>query len=276
MQACRFYICDAETPEENPIMLKPRQKKRFRKTAVVIMICLLVIITMLSIYQNFVRRKVKFVRYPEFGIAIPANYTIHGIDVSKYQEKIDWKEVKAMQVKQLQLGFAFIKATEGLQNNDPHFKRNWENAKEAGVIRGAYHFFIASKDGKKQAENFISNVKTSSGDLPPVLDVEQLNGTSILQLKTEAKKWLQAVENKYGVKPIIYTNVDFYNRYLGNEFDQYPLWVAHYYQPEKPRINREWSFWQHSDDGLVNGIRSKVDFNVFKGDSSDFIDLLIP
>jgi lysozyme len=126
-----------------------------------------------------------------------------------------------------------------------------------------------------QAENFIDKVDLEPGDLPPVLDIEQLNGTSATALKKEAKKWLEVVENYYKVKPIIYTNVDFYNRILGNEFDAYPLWVAHYYQPGQPRINRGWVFWQHSQEGRVNGITSPVDFNVFNGDSLEFKDLLI-
>jgi lysozyme len=83
------------------------------------------------------------------------------------------------------------------------------------------------------------------------------------------------VENHYKVKPIIYTNVDFYNRNIGSEFDDYPLWVAHYYQPDEPRIKRGWVFWQHSDEGRVNGILSKVDFNVFNGDSVEFRNLLV-
>lgn len=257
-------------------MTTSRQRKRFRKIAVAIMLFSFLTIAGIVLYQVINTQKVKFVRYPEFGIAIPENYMIHGIDVSKYQEKIDWEEVKGMQVKHIQLGFAFIKATEGIKNKDPHFKRNWEKAKDAGVIRGAYHFFIASKDGQKQAENFINNVKTGPGDLPPVLDVEQLNGTSTLQLRNELKKWLNIVESHFGVKPIIYTNVDFYHKYLGSEFDQYPLWVAHYYQLEKPQIKRNWLFWQHSDAGRVNGIYSKVDFNVFNGDSAAFRNLLIP
>ena len=111
-----------------------------------------------------------------------------------------------------------------------------------------------------QAENFIDKVELEIGDLPPVLDVEQLNGVSSAQLKKEIKKWLEIAENHYGIKPIIYTNVDFYNRHLGSEFDEYPLWVAHYYQLEQPRISRGWIFWQHSDVGRVNGIVSKVDF----------------
>ena len=216
-----------------------------------------------------------FVTYPEFGIAVPSNYEIHGIDVSKYQSMIAWEEVKTMKVKNIQLGFAFIKATEGIGNTDPQFKRNWKKTKDNGIIRGAYHFFIGSKDGRMQAENFIDKVELKSGDMPPVLDAEQLNGASAEQLRKEMKKWLEIVENHYGVKPIIYTNVDFYNRNLGSEFDNYPLWAAHYYQLEQPRIKRGWVFWQHSDEGRVNGIVSKVDFNVFNGDSADFKNLLI-
>lgn len=220
-------------------------------------------------------RKAKFTRYPEFGIVIPESYSIHGIDVSKYQSMIAWEEVKAMKVKNIQLGFAFIKATEGIGNTDPLFKRNWKKTKENDIIRGAYHFFIGSKDGRMQAENFIDKVELEPGDMLPVLDAEQLNGATAEQLKKEMKKWLEIVENHYGVKPIIYTNVDFYNRNLGSEFDRYPLWVAHYYQTEQPRISRGWVFWQHSDEGRVNGIVSKVDFNVFSGDSMKFKHLLI-
>jgi lysozyme len=220
-------------------------------------------------------RKVKFTRYPEFGIVIPESYSIHGIDVSKYQEMIAWEEVRAMKVKAIQLGFAYIKVTEGIGNTDPQFGRNWKKAKANGMICGAYHFFVGSKDGRMQAENFIDKVKLEPGDLPPVLDIEQLNGATATEVKKEAKKWLDVVENYYQVKPVIYTNIDFYNRYLGSEFDKYPLWIAHYYQPDQPRIKRGWIFWQHSQEGRVNGISSPVDFNVFNGDSLEFKNILL-
>lgn len=227
------------------------------------------------IYQGLIYRKARYTRYPEFGISIPGGYSIHGIDVSKYQHTIAWDEVKTMKVKNIQHGFAFIKATEGSGYTDPQFKRNWRKAKEAGLIRGAYHFFISSRDGKTQANNFINKAELESGDLPPVLDIEQLNGAGTAQLQKEAKEWLNIVESHYRVRPIIYTNVDFYNRHLGDEFNKYPLWVAHYYQPEQPRIDRGWIFWQHSDKGRVNGIVSPVDFNVFNGDSAEFRGILI-
>jgi len=226
-------------------------------------------------YNWWLWRKAKFTRYPEFGIAIPNEYSIHGIDVSKYQSIIAWEEVKAMQVSNIHVGFAFIKATEGIDNTDPQFHRNWRKAKANDIARGAYHFFIASKDGKLQAQNFIKRVELNAGDLPPVLDVEQRNGASGEQLKKEVRKWLETIENYYGVVPIIYTNVDFYNNFLGGEFDKYPLWVAHYYREQQPRIKRDWIFWQHNDQGNVNGIISKVDFNVFNGDSNAFKEILV-
>lgn len=256
-------------------MLSARQKKKTRKLIITATIAAVLTVGCFLLYQSLVYSKSKFTRYPEFGIVIPESYSIHGIDISKYQSIIAWEEVKAMKVRNIQLGFAFIKATEGIGNTDPQFKRNWKKTKENNIIRGAYHFFIGSKDGRMQAENFIDKVELEPGDMPPVLDAEQLNGVPTVQMKKEMKKWLDIVENHYGVKPIIYTNVDFYNRNLGTEFDRYPLWVAHYYQTEQPRIKRGWVFWQHSDEGRVNGIVSKVDFNVFGGDSLEFKNILI-
>ena len=257
------------------MMTSRKQNKKIRLIIFSVFIAAILLIGGYLLSKYFGYRKAKFTRYPEFGIVIPESYSIHGIDVSKYQSIIAWEEVKAMKVRNIQLGFAFIKATEGIGNTDPQFKHNWKKTKENTIIRGAYHFFIASKDGRMQAENFIDKVELEPGDMPPVLDAEQLNGATTEQLKKEMKKWLDIVETYYGVKPIIYTNVDFYRRNLGSEFDSYPLWIAHYYQTEQPRIQRGWIFWQHSDEGRVNGIVSKVDFNVFAGDSLEFKNLLI-
>jgi len=255
--------------------MKSRTKKRVLRFTVVSTILIILAIAGWMFFQWLTYRKAKFTRYPEFGIAIPEAYEIHGIDVSRYQQTIAWEEVKAMRVKDIQLGFCFIKATEGIGNTDPQFRRNWRKSREHGIVRGAYHFFIGSKDGKLQAENFIDRVDLQPGDLPPVLDVEQLNGANAVQLKKEVKEWFDVVEAYYKVKPILYTNIDFYKRNLGSEFDDYPLWVAHYYEHKQPRIQRGWIFWQHNDQGNVNGIISRVDFNVFSGDSLEFRSLLV-
>lgn len=217
----------------------------------------------------------KFVRYPGFGIDIPENYAIHGIDVSRYQSSIDWAEVQAMQIKNINIDFCFIKATEGTESVDYRFHRNWIGSKENQIIRGAYHFFNAAKSGKAQALNFIENVKLEPGDLPPVLDIEQTNGANINDLQQRVNDWLNLIEAHYKIKPIIYTNVGFYKNYLSGKFDDYPLWVAHYLIKDKPRISRNWIFWQHNEAGHVNGIDAFVDFNVFNGNMNEFNKLLI-
>lgn len=219
--------------------------------------------------------RTRFIRYKEFGIEIPVNYRIHGIDVSRYQQAIDWKEVKNMEVRGVKVGFAFIKATEGINDNDGFFKRNWQGAKKAGVVRGAYHYFLPDRSGKSQAQNFFNAVDLEPGDLPPVLDIEELAGASRASLQKELKAFLDETELRYGVKPIIYSNVDFYEKNLAGAFEEYPLWVAHYLQRDRPRISRNWVFWQHSEKARVNGIDSPVDFNAFYGDSSDFKALLL-
>jgi len=252
-----------------------KKKRKIWRVILFIMSTAIVFMLMMQIWQWWTERKAGFVHYPEFGISIPLNYTIHGIDVSKYQGTINWESVKQMKVNDVQISFAFIKATEGLGNEDAQFDRNWKKIKSAGIIRGAYHFFLATKSGKAQAENFINSVTLLPGDLPPVLDIEQAYGVPPEKLRERAREWLQTIQAYYGMPPIVYTNVDFYKHYLKDDFDGYFLWVAHYLQPVQPRIYRPWSFWQHNERGRVNGIYTIVDFDVFNGDSVAFRKMLL-
>ena len=248
------------------------KKKNKTSAGILLFISLMLFFTAAILYYS---NRPKFVRYPAFGIDIPTIYSIHGIDVSHYQANIDWDEVKAMQVKNIKIGFAFIKATEGTEDVDNAFRTNWKGAKKAGIPRGAYHFFNPYRSGKAQAENFMDAVKLTPGDLPPVLDVEQAGTLSKEKLQQRVSEWLTIIERHYNVKPVIYTGADFYANLLNGKFDDYPLWVAHYLVKDKPRVSRDWSFWQHNEAGHVNGVYGFVDFNVFNGDSAAFNELLI-
>ncbi|WP_429395362.1 glycoside hydrolase family 25 protein [Mucilaginibacter lappiensis] len=215
--------------------------------------------------------------YKSFNVRIPSGYTVHGIDVSSYQGKINWQKVKAMNDDGVHISFAFIKATEGVLSMDPYFQRNWREAPKAGIICGAYHFFLPQKSGLWQARFFLQTVKVEKGDLPMVVDVEQLYKTSPAKMREQLLSFVNHIENKTGVKPIIYTNISFYQDYLQGYFDDYTLWIAHYYQPVLNVSSKtNWQFWQHSDKARINGINQKVDFNIFKGDSTAFRKLLIP
>jgi lysozyme len=252
-----------------------KKKSRTWKIIVFIFSAAIIIMLIVMLSEWVLEKRTSFIEYREFGIEIPVNYTVHGIDVSKYQEFINWQSVKNMQVQDVRISFVFMKATEGLGNEDQMFSRNWKKVREAGLIRGAYHYFLPTKSGKAQAENFINSVTLLPGDLPPVLDIEQTYGVSPEKLRQRAKEWLQTIQTYYGTTPIIYTNVDFYEKYLKDEFDGYLLWAAHYLQPSQPRIYRNWSFWQHNEKGRVNGCYTIVDFDVFNGDSLDFQKLLL-
>lgn len=251
-----------------------RKKKSIPRTIIIFFLAFVAIASIIYYITAFFA-KPPHIKYPAFGIDIPQGYLLHGIDVSRHQNVINWSDVKEMNVKNIKIGFAFIKATEGVDKVDARFRRNWLHAEEENIPKGAYHFFIAGKSGKAQAENFMEIVKLKKGDLPPVLDVEETYGTSKVEMHKNIIEWLDKVEKKYMVKPIIYTNIHFYNTYLRGLLDEYPLWIANYLQPGKPRISRKWIFWQHSESGRVNGITTKVDFNVFAGDSISFKKLLI-
>ncbi|GAB3539848.1 hypothetical protein GCM10027443_36910 [Pontibacter brevis] len=193
----------------------------------------------------------------------PQGHSVYGVDVSHYQKEIDWQQVRENEVT-----FAFVKATEGRSLKDKQFQDNWDGAGAAGIARGAYHFYLPYIKPELQAENFISTVKLSVGDLPPVLDVEVRGRRPVAQLRKDLKVWLEQVEKAYGVKPIIYTGYNFYQNYLAGHFDEYHLWIAHYNVP-KLRLEKseklKLAFWQHTDVGSIKGIEGKVDCNVFYG-----------
>ena len=189
-----------------------------------------------------------------------AGYSVHGIDVSAYQGAIDWPEVARHRVR-----FAFIKASEGATLRDPRFARNWREARGAGILSGAYHYFQPNRDGAVQAELFINLVPLAAGDLPPVLDVEATRFHDVAELRREVRQWLELVQAHYGVPPILYSNYGFYRRYLAGHFDDFPLWLAHYEVARPTLPATRWIIWQHSDEAYVPGIRGTVDFNVFQG-----------
>ncbi|HEY4936684.1 MAG TPA: GH25 family lysozyme, partial [Puia sp.] len=175
-----------------------KKKSRTWKIIVFIFSTAIIIMLIVMLFQWVLEKRTSFIEYREFGIEIPVNYTVHGIDVSKYQESINWQSVKNMQVQDVHISFVFMKATEGLGNEDQMFSRNWKKVKEAGLIRGAYHYFLSTKSGKAQAENFINSVNLLPGDLPPVLDIEQTYGVPPEKLRQRVKEWLQTIQAYYG------------------------------------------------------------------------------
>jgi len=208
-----------------------------------------------------------------FGKRSPKKLAVHGVDVSRWQGEIDWPKLRSQGA-----NFAYIKATDGGDHLDPMFRKNWRAAGEAGLRRGAYHFFYWCRTAGEQADWFIRNVPKVAGALPPVIDVEW-NGDSRNCRKRPSRAkvlekmqvFMDKLEAHYGQRPIIYTAPDFYRDNLKGAFPDHPFWLrsvaAH---PAKVYPGRKWVFWQYSGSGLSHGVQGRIDLNVFHGDESEW------
>lgn len=197
-----------------------------------------------------------------------------GIDISEYQDKIKWDKLKELEGG-YPIEFVFIRATVGNERADCKFKKYWKKAKEKKFICGAYHYYRPNENSVTQATNFIENVTLVEGDFPPVLDIEKLpKEQSIERLKVGLKRWLTIVERHYGVKPIIYSSESYYNDFLRDDFEEYPFWIANY-SAFYEDIDDEWSIWQITENAKVDGIKGRVDVNIYNGTSIDLKEILI-
>lgn len=207
----------------------------------------------------------------------PEGYEIHGIDISRYQGQINWDRLRSNAlIDGCPLRFIIIKATEGSTKVDPNFADNFYLAREYGFIRGAYHFWSNKSSARAQAYFFLKKAHLENGDLPPVLDIEHKPADkSVEDFQTDVLAWLHIVEDKYHVKPIIYTYHNFKEKYLSAPvFDDYPYWIAHYYV-DKVEYRGKWKFWQHTDTGVLPGIKGNVDLNIYNGSYYDLMQLTI-
>ena len=202
---------------------------------------------------------------------------IQGIDVSKYQGKIDWASVRSGGTQ-----FAFIKATEGGTLVDERFVENWDGAKQAGVSRGAYHFMFWCRPAEEQAAWFKRTVPNDPDALPPVLDLEwnAQSRTCPRRLPREEalamiKVMLHEMEAHTGKRPIIYTDITFHRDVLEGELSHYPHWVRSVAaEPHERYPNRPWLLWQYTAAGRVPGIQTEVDLNAFYGGRAEWARFL--
>lgn len=215
-------------------------------------------------------------------------HRLYGIDISRFQHEvgrrryaINWKKMRITSLGTLSkkrirgkvdypISFIYIKSTEGTNIFNRYYAADYLQARKHGMRTGTYHFFSTRTPALKQAAWFFRKSKYKKGDLPPVLDVEpsnaqirQMGGADVLF--REVRKWLRAVESKWGVKPILYINQLFVNNYLPLAPDikaDYNVWIARYgeYKPDVHMV-----YWQLSPDGRVAGIVPHVDINVFNG-----------
>lgn len=189
-----------------------------------------------------------------------------GADISSYQGKVDMIKLKSHNI-----DFLYIKATEGATHKDAQFLESWQSAGEADLPAGAYHYFSYNESGANQAENFVSVVgELGDGRLIPAVDLElssseKDNPPEKSDVVASLKVFLAVLEEKYKVKPLIYCTKDYYDKYLKDDFADYPRWVRSVWWPVFVEAGSDWLVWQYDDhaelDGY-NGSEKYIDLNV--------------
>jgi lysozyme len=184
----------------------------------------------------------------------------YGIDVSNHQGAIDWELVAADGI-----SFAYIKATEGGDFTDRRFEQNWQGAGDAGLVRGAYHFFTLCTPGAAQAVHFLRTVPGGSDALPPAVDLELAGNCArppgSATVRRELDTFLRLVESETEQTALLYVGDDFEGRYPIRESLGRPLWHRRFLRrPDVPG----WVVWQVMGFAHVGGIEGRVDLDVMR------------
>ena len=215
---------------------------------------------------------------------------IYGIDISRHQHEkgrkrfgINWRNLRITSLgkrhdtegRTYPVSFVYIKATEGTTIVNRYFAADYQQARARHIHAGAYHFFSLSTGAAEQAEHFLRHAIVRKGDFPPVLDVEppeqqieRIGGDE--ELMRRIAVWMQIVERRTGMRPILYVSQMFINTHMKHADDikrRYNVWIARYgqYKPDVKLV-----YWQLCPDGRVQGITGPVDINVFNGYQGQF------
>jgi GH25 family lysozyme M1 (1,4-beta-N-acetylmuramidase) len=212
----------------------------------------------------------------------PIQPVLEGIDVSHWQNTIDWSQVAASGKR-----FAYVKASEGTDLVDDRYSTNRAQAKAYGLYVGAYHFARPDRtpgDPVAEADYYLAMSQLVIGDLVPVLDLEVTGGLSPVELQEWVKGYLERIYERTGARGMIYSSPTFWRNAMGdtNWFASNgyrSLWVAHWTTGPAPSVpagnwgGLGWTFWQYTSSGSVPGISGRVDLDRFNG--TDLTPLLL-
>lgn len=191
------------------------------------------------------------------------DYPVRGALIDSDMGKIRWDVFSKQNI-----SAAYIRATKGTSFKDKQFDDNWKASRDSELLTGAYHVFSMNTDGKKQAEYFCSAVeKTMKERLIPAVEVKLSGIYAVVspdkdKIVSNLKDFCNYIENQYGVKPVIMCTNRSYEKFVQNEFNDYPLWITDVYS--EPEEGTDWDFWCYNSRVRVKGYEnSKEYFSMF-------------
>lgn len=217
--------------------------------------------------------------------AASAATMLNGIDVASFQDPVNWTDVAAAGYR-----FAAVKVSEGGTYINPGYLTDAAGAVSNGLYVAPYHFANPATDSAKtatgqadyaaanaaKAQSATATTYTVGGHYLPIeLDLESggsggCYGLSQSAMVTWISQFVTEMKARTNYPPIIYTGRGFWQACTGNstKFGADPLWVAAYSAGTPgtlPTSWADWTFWQYTDQGSINGIKSKVDLDYFTG-----------
>ena len=189
----------------------------------------------------------------------PGETTSLGVDVSHHSGDVDWVTVREQGYQ-----FAYVKASEGMDNPDARFAEHWAALKKLGMPRGAYHFYVTEDDPDKQVAFFLSRLGDDPGELPPVVDIELLGKGTTGDMSAPLKRFLAKLAAGTGMTPMIYTRPKFWAEHYEPEFGRYHLWLSEYgvKMPKVPFGWTNWTLWQNVADQAIKGVEKSADVSL--------------
>ncbi len=220
----------------------------------------------------------KYLKYDDNGVLHyegDDDYMIRrGIDVSEFQESIDWDKVK-----EAGYDFVFVRVAHrtmhtGDLRRDTRAIKNLKRAKAAGLDVGAYVFSqaVTKKEAREEAELCLKIIKESGVELtlPIVYDPEivvedynaRINYISGKQFTDDVLAFSEVIKEA-GYTPALYANSSTETDILDMSRlgEDIVLWYADY--NSTPEIPYDFTFWQYSCYGRVSGIDTDTDLNVW-------------
>jgi GH25 family lysozyme M1 (1,4-beta-N-acetylmuramidase) len=196
---------------------------------------------------------------------------IKGIDVSHWQNIIDFEKVKASGI-----DFCIIKAGGSDKGfyMDSRFKENYAKAVAAGLYVGAYYFagkdFRGATNGIADAERFIAILDCLKFEYPVYLDIEAQDNRYKEEITDAAVAFCQTMEKAGYFAGIYASDISGFKYKLDHEkVKPYAHWVARY--GKEPEVCKEYGIWQYSSKGSVSGISGSVDMDLSSVDYAKVI-----